>query len=87
MELITAKEARDLLDMGKFWRQNHLTDILEKTMNDIRNAAVAGKTAITLEVIPNEVNLDAFETELVRLGFTVKFLRSPWPPRSIEILW
>lgn len=87
MKLITAQEARQLVDMGKVWRENHLLDILAKTMKDIGNAAIAGKTAITLEVIANEVNLDALESELVKQGFTVRFLREPWPPRSIEILW
>lgn len=87
MKLITAQEARQLIGMGKVWRENHLLDILEKTMSDIRNAALAGRTAITLEVIANEVNLSVFESELSGLGFDVKVLRGPWPPRSIEISW
>ncbi len=87
MKLMTAQEARSLVEMGRAWRENHLLDILEKTMNDIENAAKAGKTAITIEMIANGVNLDALESELVRLGFTVKLLRSPWPPRSMEIFW
>lgn len=87
MKLMTAQEAQQLVGMGKVWRENHLLDILDKTMKDIRSAALAGKTAITLEVISNEVNLTAFESELSELGFGVKALRSPWPPRSIEISW
>ena len=87
MKLMTAQEARSLLEAGKAWRENRLLDILKKIMNDIENAALAGKTAITVEVIANEVNLDALHSELSRLGFSVKFLRSPWPPRSLEIQW
>ncbi|MBY0577629.1 MAG: hypothetical protein K2P57_01135 [Burkholderiales bacterium] len=87
MKLMTAQEARQLVDMGKVWRENHLLDILEKTMNDIRDAALSGKTAITMEVISNEVNLSAFESELSERGFNVKVLRGPWPPRSVEVSW
>lgn len=87
MKLMTAQEARQLVETGKVWRENHLADIMQKAMTDIRNAAMAGKTAITIEVISNEVNLDAFEAELLKLGFSVKFLRGPWPPRSLEIFW
>ncbi|NNM82389.1 MAG: hypothetical protein HKL98_07315 [Burkholderiales bacterium] len=87
MDLITAKEARQLYEIGATWRENHLVGIMKSAMQDIHDAALAGKTAITLESVPNEVIFAALESELARLGFEVRALRSPWPPRSLEISW
>ena len=87
MQLITAEEARKLVELGQEWRKNNLVDILEKTMNDIGKASLVGKKAITIESISNQVNLSAFQNELTGLGFNVKILSYPWPPRCIEISW
>lgn len=87
MNLITASEARRLYEESRNWRENRLVDILASAMADIGAAALAGRTAITLESIPNETGLAALEAEFARLGYQVRMLRSPWPPRSLEISW
>ena len=87
MKLITAQEARQLGDMAREWKKGNLIDILDKTMQDIKGATMAGKSAITMESISPNVSLTAFVSELVALGYEVIVLEPPFPPRCVNISW
>jgi hypothetical protein len=87
MKLMTAQEARELGEMSKEWKKGNLIDILEKTMEDIKGASIAGKSAITMESISPNVSLTAFVAELASLGYDVMVLDPPFPPRYVKISW
>lgn len=87
MKLITAQEARELGEQSKEWKKGNLIDILEKIMEDIKGASIAGKTAITIESVSPNVSLTAFVAELTGLGYEVLVLDPPFPPRCIKISW